>query len=114
MDNSKIIGYLLKKETDLVSSINLAPLQEINVFCQNSLLLDNLILMAELHCFKKQNQPFFLSISLINNETLQEVENVIDKMKDFEFILFNTDIQEEKTKILKKYAPMSKITYLIP
>lgn len=108
-ENQQNIDFLLKKATDLISSKNLAQLENIDVIlCQDSDVLNYL----DNYNLAKINAPqanIFLAISISQNNTIAGVEELIDKLEEYEFILFNINDLNKQMEIIKKYAPIAKI-----
>jgi hypothetical protein len=111
MKNKEYIQCLLDKSTDLISSQNLAQLKIIDVIGDENN-IEKLFNRAR-ECQKNNpNNPFFVGIVVPDGTTVENVEGIIDKFEDYEFILFNNPSIEFQINVLKKYAPWAKISYL--
>ena len=111
MKNKRYIQCLLDKSTDLISSQNLAQLKIIDVVGEENN-TDKLFDRAREFRQNNPNNPFFVEIAVPDGSTVENVEDIIDKFVDYEFILFNNPSVEFQIKVLKKYAPWAKISYL--
>lgn len=110
--NKKIIAYLMDGSTDLISSENLGSLKEINVKCIDHHTINAVVFMVLNVCpFKVANSGDFIEFS-VQGLCKEEIDYILNFLKDKNFILTNTNSIEEKQSIIKKYAPMAKINIL--
>jgi hypothetical protein len=112
--NQQYIQYLLKGETDLISSQNLAQLELVDVITGSDKSLQQLIFSGEKFRQDNPESSFYSGVVISPDSSTQEVENIIEALERFEFILFNVSDTGAQIDILKKYAPMAKICLTNP
>lgn len=116
-ENNKDLGFLINKETDLISSKNLAQLKNITIFSGSfNPLHDGHTAIIEL-AKKITGGEVFLELT-VNNVDKGSIDfiDLEDRITGFgkeEFILTNAATVKEKIDIIRKYAPIAEITAIV-
>lgn len=112
MNNQQYIKWLINKETDLVSSQNLAQLEIIHLLAGHQNKLQSLLFEANEFKIDNPEVPFFVGIVIADDATVENIDISIEAFDNFEIILFNNPSLNSISKTLKKYAPIAKISII--
>ncbi len=116
-ERDKNLGYLINGETDLISTVNLAETKELVIFSGSFNPIHNAHKEIVEAAQKITNQPVFLELTINNADKgfldFIELENRINNLAGYEFILTNARTMKDKVDTIKKYAPKANLIFVV-